>query len=85
MSYYDMTDRERWAEDHGYWRGICPQHGSFWTDGSGCESCLDEKEEYEAPGGNQFRCDNCGEIFDEGERRLSDEFSYCPTCWLEFQ
>ena len=39
---------EEWAEDHGYWHGRCPTHGSFWTDtGSGCEQCLADKEYYE--------------------------------------
>ena len=42
----EMTDRERWADDHGYWHGICPRHGSFWTDtGSGCEFCAEEAAE----------------------------------------
>lgn len=43
----DLTEREQWAEDHGYWHGVCRIHGSFWTDGSGCESCLDDQEDYE--------------------------------------
>jgi len=81
----DMTERERWAEDHGYWHGICPKHGDFWTDGSGCENCPDDKEDYEELGEGQFRCANCGDIFDEGEKVMSEEFAYCPTCWLEFQ
>ena len=41
-------EMEEWAEDHGYWHGRCPTHGSFWTDtGSGCEQCLADKEDYE--------------------------------------
>jgi len=43
----EMTERERWAEDHGYWHGTCPVHGSFWTDSSGCENCLDNKLDYQ--------------------------------------
>jgi hypothetical protein len=85
MTTYDINDREQWAEDHGYWHGICPHHGSFWTDSSGCDSCLDDKEEREEPGEGQFRCGNCGEIFDDGEKRLSEEFEYCPACVLEFE
>jgi hypothetical protein len=81
----DMTDREQWADDHGYWHGTCPRHGSFWTDGSGCDNCLDDKEEYEEPGEDQFRCDNCGEFFDLAQRKMSDEFEYCPTCVVEFE
>jgi hypothetical protein len=26
------------------------EHGGFWTDGSGCENCLDDKEDYEELG-----------------------------------
>ena len=37
------TDKEQWAEDHGYVHGTCRTHGGFWTDtGSDCPSCLDE-------------------------------------------
>ena len=38
---------EEWAEDHGYWHGRCPTHGPFWSDTSGCEQCLADKEDYE--------------------------------------
>jgi hypothetical protein len=42
----EMTDRERWAEDHGYRHGTCKRHGSFWTDsGLGCEICAEEAAE----------------------------------------
>ena len=43
----DMTERERFAEDHGYWLGRCRIHGSFWTDGTGCEQCLADKQDYD--------------------------------------
>jgi hypothetical protein len=35
-------DREQWAEDHGYWHGVCKQHGSFWTDSTRCPYCPDD-------------------------------------------
>lgn len=41
-------DLEEWAEDHGYWHGICPVHGSFWTDtGHACEQCRDDQEDWQ--------------------------------------
>jgi hypothetical protein len=43
--FQSREDREQWADDHGYWHGICPVHGSFWTDGSGCENCDPEPNE----------------------------------------
>jgi hypothetical protein len=36
------SEREQWAEDHGYWHGRCRIHGPFWTDGTGCERCQEE-------------------------------------------
>ena len=26
---------------------ICPIHGPYWGDGSGCDQCLEDKEEYQ--------------------------------------
>ena len=43
-----LSELEQWADDHGYWHGKCRVHGSFWTDGSGCEQCLADKEDYES-------------------------------------
>lgn len=36
-----MSDREQWAEDHGYSRYRCPScHRTFWSDsGPHCEYC----------------------------------------------
>jgi hypothetical protein len=75
---------EQWAEDHGYWHGTCPIHGSFWTDGTGCESCQEE-ERHAEPEEGQFRCDNCGEIFDDSQKHMDEKWAYCPKCIVEFQ
>lgn len=41
----EMSGYEQWAEDHGYWHGICPEHGHFWTDsGDRCPGCVPERE-----------------------------------------
>jgi hypothetical protein len=46
-----MASREEWADDHGYSRGTCREHGSFWTDtGDGCPSC---------PPPHVHRCEVC--------------------------
>ena len=42
-----MDDLEQWADDHGYTRCHCKRHGSFWSDTGYCESCLNDKEDYE--------------------------------------
>ena len=59
----DMTEKEKWAEDHGYYHWTCRDCGqSGWTDTTpdcACreESCVGDPEE------GEFRCDNCGELF----------------------
>lgn len=33
-------ERDEWAEDHGYSRYCCREHGTFWSDsGAHCERC----------------------------------------------
>ena len=45
----EMTEREKWADDHGYVRIHCKLHGNSWSDGGICEYCtpedLEEEEE----------------------------------------
>ena len=48
-----VSEREQWAEDHGYMHGTCTVHGGFWTDsGDGCPRCEPEQAEEE--------CEECG-------------------------
>ncbi len=45
-AWENMSEGERFADSHGYSRGRCAVHGTFWTDsGDGCPSCTPEPEE----------------------------------------
>ena len=63
-----LSDREQWAEDHGYHSYTCRIHGHFWSDsGEGCPYCDDEP-----------RCKECrdyGFVKDQ-----ADEVMPCPKC-----
>lgn len=78
----EMSDRERFADEHGYMRYHCPIHGQQWSDSGGCDYCapdlpVDDSGEAE-PHDPLCDCDECLEraetLRDDYEQaRIHDE------------
>jgi len=70
----EMSDRERFADEHGYMRYECPIHGQQWSDSGGCDYCgpdlpVDDSGEAE-PHDSRCDCLSCAQAAEDERDEL---------------